>query len=391
MRPGCRRAAAAGAADGGSTSICSRSRPRRRGSRSRSRRFRRSRSNGSEYPLELSLKTADAQRPQAAPPRVRPHSGWQLCRSRLHDRQSRPEGRAGRGGAGGAGPAGPSRFPVRCRGPRAPVLWLTLGHRNAVADGFSFSPVFSAVVPPRPIADHAGFVTNSGSNTITVFDKHLTQAVAVIDACAGPPAWRSTSVRRRAYVACSRDDEILAIDVATLGVVERVRVSPGDRPSELALTPDGRTLVSVNTGSNSISFLDAASLARQERINVDNGPGSIVIEPSGRRAFVFNTLVGSISVVDVAGRRLEAPFRPTPRRSGDSSAGGRPALRHPRTITLPDGLGLAAVDPRHEGPAEDVRSAQSRSTASGTSSASAAATTRRSISTTRTPWCRSTR
>ena len=128
--------------------------------------------------------------------------------------------------------------------------------------------MFSAVTPPRPIADHAGFVTNAGSNTITVFDKHLMQAVAVIDTCAGPAGMALDQRRRRVYVACSKDDEIQSIDVATVRIVERTRVSPGDRPRELALTPDGRTLISANTGSNSISFFDAASLTRQERINV---------------------------------------------------------------------------------------------------------------------------
>ena len=197
-------------------------------------------------------------------------------------------------------------FPFVVTARQASVAWLTLKYEGSVTAGFGFSPLFAAVTPSRAIADHAGFVTNTGSNTITVFDKSLAQVVAVIDTCAGPGGMALDQRRRRVYVACSKDDEIQSIDVATGDVVERTRVSPGDRPRELALSPDGMTLLSVNTGSNSVTFFDAVSLARRERVNVGSGPGSIVIDPEGKRAFVSNTLSSSLSVIDLANHSLVA-------------------------------------------------------------------------------------
>jgi YVTN family beta-propeller protein len=187
-------------------------------------------------------------------------------------------------------------------GTQPTVVWLTLRYQDSITGGMGFSPAFSIDTPPRPIADHVGFVSNTASNTLTVFDKHLTQAIAVIDTCAAPSGMALDQQRRRLYVACTKDDEVRSIDVATGEVVERSRVSPGDRPRELALTPDGRTLIAVNTGSNSISFYDALSLVRGERINVGSGPSFIVIDSAGRRGFVLNTLSSSLSVIDVAGR-----------------------------------------------------------------------------------------
>jgi len=161
-------------------------------------------------------------------------------------------------------------------------------------------------VPAKPIADHAGFVTNSSSNTITVFDKQIMQAVAVVDTCAGPAGLALDQRRRRLYVACSTDDEIQSIDVATGAIVDRAGASPGDRPREIALTPDGNTLVVVNTGSNSVGFFDTGALARQDRVNVGSGPGSVAIDPTGRRVFVFDTLSNAISVIDIASRAVVA-------------------------------------------------------------------------------------
>ncbi len=197
-------------------------------------------------------------------------------------------------------------FPFTIGQRQVPVVWLKLNYQESVGGGFGFNPAFLAVTPPKPIADHAGYVTNSESNTITVFDKSLTQAVAVIATCGGPAGMVLDQVRHRLYVACSSDDEIQWIDVATSEVVERTRVSPGDHPRDLALTPDGMTLLAVNTGSNSVSVFDASSLARQERINVGSGPNSILVDSTGRRAFVFNTFSSSISVIDIASRTTAA-------------------------------------------------------------------------------------
>jgi len=79
----------------------------------------------------------------------------------------------------------------------------------------SFDPVLSVREPSRPIVGNAGFVTNTGSHAITVFDKHLGQAVAAIGGCGGPAGMALDSGRRRLYVACSADDEIQSIDMAT--------------------------------------------------------------------------------------------------------------------------------------------------------------------------------
>ncbi len=191
-------------------------------------------------------------------------------------------------------------------GRQSSLVWLSLKYADSVQGGSSFSPAFAVTVPSRPIADHAGYVTNSASNTITVFDKQIMQAVAVIDTCAGPAGLALDQRRRRLYVACPNDDEVQSIDVATGDIVDRAGASPGDRPRELALTPDGNTLVAVNTGSNSVSFFDTGALTRADHVDVGAGPGSVAIDPAGRRAFVFNTLSGSVSVVDIASRAVVA-------------------------------------------------------------------------------------
>lgn len=282
-------------------------------------------SNGSEYPIKLNLgviRSADVARQRLLASARLPmgsYTGFAFKIKQAALKSDRTE-------AALTIPETPVRLdvPFIIAERQTPVVWLTLKYQDSVTAGFGFSPSFAAMTPPKPIADHAGFVTNSNSNTITVFDKNLGQAVAVIDTCGGPAGMALDQRHRRLFVACSKDDEIQSIDVATGDIVERTRVSPGDRPRELALTPDGRTLLSVNPGSNSISFFDAVSLSRQERLNVGSGPGSLLIDAAGRRAFVFNTLSSSLSVIDLASRGLvatvsteAAPLRAQFNRRGD--------------------------------------------------------------------------
>jgi YVTN family beta-propeller protein len=104
---------------------------------------------------------------------------------------------------------------------------------------------------------------------------------------------------KKVYVTLSGEDAIEVIDITAQEVINRIRLDTGDRPRELALTPDGRSLLVVNNGSNTVSFVDPVSLFELMRIKVGNGPNSILIDSRGRRAFVFNTLSSTITVLDI--------------------------------------------------------------------------------------------
>jgi YVTN family beta-propeller protein len=218
----------------------------------------------------------------------------------------------------------PIDFPFSVGPGQPPLVWLKLDYAGSIGTGGQFAPAFVAMTPAKPIVEHSAFVTNSRSDTLTIIDTSLGQAAGVIDTCDGPAGLSLDEPRRRLFVACTGDDQIQAIDIATGRVIDRAQASPGDRPRELAVTPDGLTLLVVNSGSDSVSLFDATSLARRERITVGNGPQSIVVEPSGRRAFVFNTFSSSISVLDLQNRTVSgtisteaAPLRGVLDRRGD--------------------------------------------------------------------------
>lgn len=182
------------------------------------------------------------------------------------------------------------------------VLVARLGP-DAVRDGFRFTPVFSAAPPRRLPTGLLGLVSNRGSDTVTVFDKTSGVVVDVIRTGRGPTGIALDQQRLRAYVALQEDDAIEVIDLRESAVVERLRLGGGDRPEMLALTPGG-TLLSANSGSDSLGLIDAEVLSERGRIAVGDRPRFVLADGDGRLAYVLNTASSTVSVVDVPGRAI---------------------------------------------------------------------------------------
>ena len=94
-------------------------------------------------------------------------------------------------------------FPFTVNRKRAYVISLSFKYRESISGGFSFSPCFLHF-PPRPIISLAGYVSNTISNNITVFDKKLGQVVGMIATGKGPAGMALDQRLRRVYVAISR-------------------------------------------------------------------------------------------------------------------------------------------------------------------------------------------
>lgn len=215
-------------------------------------------------------------------------------------------------------------FPFNVIRKKAYLISARFKYAESIRGGFSFSPVFSMFIPGKILSNLVGYVTNSGSSNITVFDKQAGVAVAIIATGRRPMGMALDQRLRRAYVALSGEDAIDIVDVAAQEVTDRIRLNTGDHPQELALTPDNRLLLTVNPGSNTVSFIETGSLMEVGRIKVGNGPNSVLIDSTGRRAYVFNTTASTISVIDIPNKMLLAtlatdpgPLRGQLNRSGD--------------------------------------------------------------------------
>lgn len=281
---------------------------------------------GEQFPLKLKLQSLKGSDPQLqrffAYGQLPPGNYTALAFSARNARLRTEEGEAALV-ITDAGSRSDVSFTINNR--KALLINLNFNLRKSLTNEVQFSPVFDAVIPGKPVPGLVGYVSNYADNTLTVFDKQSMQVNGIIATGRGPKGIAFDQRRRRAYVALFDDDMVQVFDISTGDLVNQISLNMGDNPQEIALSPDGRTIVTTNTGTNSISIIDANSLFETGRVSVGDGPTSALIDPSGKRAFVFNTTANTISVVDLARRSVlttiatePSPLRGQFNRRGDA-------------------------------------------------------------------------
>lgn len=253
-------------------------------------------------------------------------------------------------------------FQVRAQ--RATVLLLRADREAFVDVGHAFAPRFAVALPPRAMPQLLGVSVNTGTNDLTLFDRHRREVVGVVPTGRGPEGAALAPDLSRMYVAVSGEDQVAVFDTSTGEPLPVVRLAAGDRPRELAVSPDGRTLLVLNEGSNSLAWIDAFSGTEAARVTTGFTPISLLVDRSFRRAYVLNQGSNTMTVVDVAMRTVAAtvPTDPGPLRAQLNRAGTRLYVIHSASpqmnvLSVPDmavvnritiGLGAAAlkIDPR---------------------------------------------
>ncbi len=151
--------------------------------------------------------------------------------------------------------------------------------------------VASVLVDPRPrvaIFKHDGsqvWVSSELAGTVSVLDP-TTHAIVhkIAFAVQGlrsdviqPVGIRFSNDDALAFVALGPANRVAVIDAKTYEVRKYLLV--GQRVWQMALTPDGKTLLTTNGLTNDISVIDVASLTVTKSIPVGREPWGVVVSP----------------------------------------------------------------------------------------------------------------
>lgn len=205
------------------------------------------------------------------------------------------------------------------------TLFLSFNPENTLVDGFRFAPTFSLQPARRELLSLIGYVSNPSDNTLTEFNKKTLQITGMIATGGKPRGIALDQVRSRVYVAAAKSNIVEVIDITSREIIGTIRLGSGDEPEDLALSPDGRILVTVNHLSNTASILDTASRIEVRRVRVGNGPTDVVINAPGSRAYVISALSSTISVIDLLRKEVltTATLEGTPFKAAFSPEGDR--------------------------------------------------------------------
>ncbi|MGO8789111.1 MAG: YncE family protein [Terriglobia bacterium] len=128
---------------------------------------------------------------------------------------------------------------------------------------------------------------------------------------------------RTAYILDAVDHEVVFLDCAggsgraEENAIPKVtyRLRLGGALADLALSPDGKTLVAASANPDRLTFINAATRQPLGTVEVGQSPGPMVILPDSSKVFVADTGEEKISVADMDSRKLlshlEIGTRPT--------------------------------------------------------------------------------
>ena len=149
---------------------------------------------------------------------------------------------------------------------------------------------------PNPPSGPYAYITNYGSNNVSVIDTANDTVLATIAVGYGPYGVTVSPDATRVYVANYVSSSVSVIDATTNSVLATVPIAT--RPYGLAISPDGRHVYVVAYYSNNVSVIDTASNTVTATIPVGQRPHGVVVSRDNKQVYVANYATNDITVID---------------------------------------------------------------------------------------------
>jgi YVTN family beta-propeller protein len=150
------------------------------------------------------------------------------------------------------------------------------------------------------------YISNGGSNTVTVLDVVNMRQDRVIAVGSDPSALAVNPRRNEVYVVNSGSDTVTVINAETNTVAATIRVQR--RPYSIHVDEQGERAYVANSKSNNVSVLDLARRREIGVIGAGEGPGMARIANDGKTLVITNRISGSVSIADVRSLKVRSSF-----------------------------------------------------------------------------------
>ena len=160
---------------------------------------------------------------------------------------------------------------------------------------------------PAGMAYVAGriYIADISKNRILILDTVAKQFVGQIDLLpkAAPKSIVPVASGKILYVSESGTADVAVVEVDTSKVLLRTKVPPG--PGRMAITPNGNTILVLNTITGQVTFISTLNQRVLGSIVVGSNPTAVVISPDGKTAYVScRGALNHIAVIDIAKRGI---------------------------------------------------------------------------------------
>jgi len=154
------------------------------------------------------------------------------------------------------------------------------------------------------------YITNSGSNTVTVLDLVNLRQDRVLAVGQNPTGVAVNPRKNEVYAVNTGSGTVSVIDATRNRVAATIPVHR--KPYFISVDSTGRRAYVANAGSNNVSIIDLDKRREIRAIGVGEGPGLAKISPDGDSLVVTNRISGSVSIIDARSFRVRAVFSGCP-------------------------------------------------------------------------------
>ena len=154
------------------------------------------------------------------------------------------------------------------------------------------------------------YISNGGSNTVTVLDVVNLRQDRVIPVGSNPTGMAANTRRNEIYVVNTGSNSVSVIDAEKNTVVATIPVH--QRPYFISVSADGTRAYVANSGSNNVSVIDLRTRREIAVIGVGEGPGVAAVTPNGDAVVVSNRLGNSVSIIDAKTEKVRSVWSGCP-------------------------------------------------------------------------------
>lgn len=158
------------------------------------------------------------------------------------------------------------------------------------------------------------YVTNAGSNSVSVIDVVNVRPEREIAVGQNPVAVAASPTRNEVYVvnsgAAAGLGSLTVINAESNAAVATIGLRR--QPVSIDVSADGKFAYVANSGSNSVSVVDLEARREVAAIGAGEQPVAARISPDGKSLAAANRQGNSVTIIDPAARRVRAVFEGCP-------------------------------------------------------------------------------
>jgi YVTN family beta-propeller protein len=150
------------------------------------------------------------------------------------------------------------------------------------------------------------YISNGGSNTVTVLDLVNMRQDRVIAVGAGPSGLAVNPHRNEVYAVNTGNGTVSVINAETNTVAATIRVQR--KPYFIDVDAQGERAYVANSASNNVSVLDLGKRREIGVIGAGEGPGMARVSNDGKTVVISNRASGSVSIADAHSFQVRSSF-----------------------------------------------------------------------------------